>query len=59
MSGARVARYELPGARWYIAICEECCWSDFLSWRNKGWAADAVKKHNAEQHAAVKVGSDG
>lgn len=49
-TGARVARYELPGRRWFLAVCEDCRWAD-LSWKDKGWAKNAVVRHNEMRHS--------
>lgn len=48
--GARVARYELPGKRWYVAVCEGCAWAA-MSWRDKAWALSDRDRHNEWKHA--------
>jgi len=54
---ARVARYELPGHRWYFAVCHDCQWVD-LAWKDKAWAKDAVRRHNQARHLAADLAAE-
>lgn len=60
---ARVARYELPGKRWFVAVCEECRWFNGLGWKHIEQARLDRDKHNAERHdrgqAEVRSDDDG
>lgn len=48
-SGARLARYELPGTRWYFASCYTCRWVG-LDWKHKGEAKRDRDDHNTVHH---------
>lgn len=58
MVGARVARFELPGKRWYIAACLDCRWVS-LDWREKGWAKSEAKDHNKVCPTVLAVEANG
>lgn len=49
LEGARIARYELPGKRWYVAVCEECRWVA-MGWKNKAQAKFDRDAHNVGLH---------
>lgn len=46
---ARVARFELPGKRWFFASCQECRWLG-LDWKFKDHAKREMLDHNARKH---------
>ncbi len=46
---ARVARFELPGPRHYVASCQACRWLG-LDWRYKEMAQKERDDHNAMTH---------
>ncbi len=52
---ARIARYELPGTRWYFASCYLCRWVG-LDWKHKGVAERDRDDHNAAHHDAARTG---
>jgi hypothetical protein len=50
---ARVARFELPGPRWYVAVCDHCSWAAF-SWKSKDEAKYDRDVHNGHHHPEVE-----
>ncbi len=46
---ARIARFELPGKRWFFASCQGCRWVG-LDWKDKEQARRDRDEHNRKAH---------
>ncbi len=54
MDQARIARFELPGKRWFFASCQSCRWVG-LDWKDKEQARRDRDEHNTRPpHAALE-----